>query len=313
MSELRQALDEYIAVRRGLGFDLRLPACLLRNFVSFVEANEATFITTALAVRWAKQPRDAQPATWASRLGMVRRFANWRSVTDPRTEVPPEGLLPYRYSRNPPYIYSDDEIERLIGAASDLPSFKGLRASSFSTLFGLLSVTGMRVSEALMLDGEDVDLEQGILSIRRTKFGKSRLVPVHSSTRDVLKRYDERRARVFPRPATPAFFLSERGTRITDWSAQYTFAKISQQIGLRAAAKGHGRGPRIHDMRHRFAARTLIAWYRTGVDVERELPKLATYLGHVHANETYWYLEAVPELLQLATQRLMKQAKEARS
>lgn len=310
MSELRQALDEYIAVRRGLGFDLRLPACLLRNFVSFVEANEATFITTALAVRWAKQPRDAQPATWASRLGMVRRFANWRSVTDPRTEVPPEGLLPYRYSRNPPYIYSDDEIERLIGAASDLPSFKGLRASSFSTLFGLLSVTGMRVSEALMLDGEDVDLEQGILSIRRTKFGKSRLVPVHSSTRDVLKRYDERRARVFPRPATPAFFLSERGTRITDWSAQYTFAKISQQIGLRAAAKGHGRGPRIHDMRHRFAARTLIAWYRTGVDVERELPKLATYLGHVHANETYWYLEAVPELLQLATQRLMKQAKE---
>jgi integrase len=313
MSELRQALEEYIAVRRSLGFDLRLPARLLHNFVSFVEANEATYITTALAIRWAKQPRDAQPATWASRLGMVRRFANWRSVTDPRTEVPPEGLLPYRYSRNPPYIYSDDEIERLIGAASDLPSFKGLRASSFSTLFGLLSVTGMRVSEALMLDGEDVDLEQGILSIRRTKFGKSRLVPVHSSTRDVLKRYDERRARVFPRPATPAFFLSERGTRITDWSAQYTFAKISQQIGLRAAAKGHGRGPRIHDMRHRFAARTLIAWYRTGVDVERELPKLATYLGHVHANETYWYLEAVPELLQLATQRLMKQAKEVGS
>lgn len=255
MSELRQALDEYIAVRRGLGFDLRLPARLLRNFVSFVEANEATYITTALAVRWAKQPRDAQPATWASRLGTVRRFASWRSATDPRTEVPPEGLLPYRYYRNPPYIYSDDEIERLIAAASDLPSSKGLRASSFSTLFGLLAVTGMRVSEALMFDHEDVDLEQGILSIRRTKFGKSRLVPVHSSTRDVLKRYDERRARVFPRPATPAFFLSERGTRITDWSARYTFAKISQQIGLRAAAKGHGRGPRIHDMRHRFAAR----------------------------------------------------------
>ena len=313
MSELRQALDEYIAVRRGLGFDLRLPARLLRNFVSFVEANEATYITTALAVRWAKQPRDAQPTTWASRLGMVRRFASWRSVTDPRTEVPPEGLLPYRYYRNPPYIYSDDEIERLIAAASDLPSSKGLRASSFSTLFGLLAVTGMRVSEALKLDREDVDLEQGILGIRRTKFGKSRLVPVHSSTRDVLKRYDERRARVFPRPATPAFFLSERGTRITDWSARYTFAKISQRIGLRAAAKGHGQGPRIHDMRHRFAVHTLIAWYRTGVDVERELPKLATYLGHVHANETYWYLEAVPELLQLATQRLMKQAKEAGS
>ena len=313
MSELRQALEDYIAVRRSLGFGLRLPARLLRNFISFLEANEATYITRDLAVRWAKQPDSAQPATWAWHLGMVRRFASWRSATDPRTEVPPEGLIPYRYYRKPPYIYNDDEIEGLMGAASELPSSKGLRASSFSTLFGLLSVTGMRVSEALMLDGEDVDLEQGILSIRRTKFGKSRLVPVHSSTRDVLKRYDERRARVFPRPATPAFFLSERGTRITDLSAQYTFAKISQRIGLRAAAKGHGRGPRIHDMRHRFAVHTLIAWYRTGVDVERELPKLATYLGHVHANETYWYLEAVPELLQLATQRLMKQAKEARS
>jgi integrase len=241
---------------------------------------------------------------------MVRRFASWRSVTDPRTEVPPEGLMPYRYYRKPPYIYSDDEIERLIAEASELPSSNGLRASSFSTLFGLIAVTGMRVSEALKLDREDVDLEQGTLTIRRTKFGKSRFVPVHSSTRDVLKRYDELRVRVFPRPATPAFLVSERGTRITEWTARYTFAKISQQIGLRAAAKGHGRGPRIHDMRHRFAAHTLIEWYRAGVDVERELPKLATYLGHVHVNETYWYLEAVPELLQLATQRLMKQAKE---
>jgi len=313
MSELRQALDDYIAVRRSLGFGLRLPASLLRNFISFAEANEATYITRELAVRWAKQPNNAQPATWAWRLGMVRRFASWRSATDPRTEVPPEGLIPYRYYRKPPYIYSDDEIEKLIGAASELPSSKGLRASSFSTLFGLLSVTGMRVSEALMLNREDVDLEQGTLTIRRTKFGKSRFVPIHSSTRDVLKRYNELKVRVFPRLATPAFFVSERGTRITEWNARYTFAKISQQIGLRAAAKGHGRGPRIHDMRHRFAAHTLIEWYRAGVDVERELPKLATYLGHVHVNDTYWYLEAVPELLQLATQRLMKKDKEVES
>ena len=196
MSELRQALEEYIAVRRSLGFDLRLPARLLHNFVSFVEANEATYITTALAIRWAKQPRDAQPATWASRLGMVRRFANWRSVTDPRTEVPPEGLLPYRYSRNPPYIYSDDEIETLIRAASQLPSSKGLRASSYSTLFGLLSVTGLRVNEALMLDRKDVDLKEGNLTIRRTKFGKSRFVPVHASTRHALQRYDALRGSI---------------------------------------------------------------------------------------------------------------------
>ncbi len=310
MSELRQALEDYLALRRSLGFDLRLPARSLRNFISFVEANEATYITRELAVRWAKQPDSAQPATWAWRLAMVRRFASWRSATDPRTEVPPEGLIAYRYYRKAPYIYSDEEIQRLIGAASELPSPKGLRAASFSTLFGLLSVTGMRVSEVLMLDHEDVDLEQGTLIIRRTKFGKSRFVPVHSSTRDVLKRYDDLRVRVFSRPITPAFFVSERGTRITQWNVRYTFAKISQQIGLRAVAKGHGRGPRIHDMRHRFAAQTLIEWYRAGVDVERELPKLATYLGHVHVNETYWYLEAVPELLQLATKRLVEKAKE---
>jgi integrase len=310
VSELRDALDDYIALRRALGFQLRLPARSLRNFVAFVEANQATYITTALAMRWATQPPDAQPATWAWRLGMVRRFASWRRVTDPRTEIPPEGLLPYRYYRSPPYIYSDEEIERLIRAAAKLPSAKGLRAHSYATLFGLLSVTGMRVNEALTLDREDVDLDQGLLAIRRTKFGKSRLVPVHVSTRDELKHYAERRADVFPRAATPAFFLSERGTRITEWSARYTFAKISQQFGLRAPAKGHGRGPRLHDMRHRFAAKTLIEWYRAGIDVERELPKLATYLGHVHVNETYWYLEAVPELLQLATKRLVEKAKE---
>jgi integrase/recombinase XerD len=156
-----------------------------------------------------------------------------------------------------------------------------------------------------------VDLDQGILTIRRTKFGKSRHVPVHPSTVDALRKYAETRDRILAKP-TPAFFVSERGVRITEWIARYTFAKISQQLGFRRAAKGHGRGPRLHDMRHRFAARTLVRWYRQGLDVERELPKLATYLGHVHINETYWYLEAVPELLQLATDRLLDNGKEAR-
>jgi integrase/recombinase XerD len=194
---------------------------LLRSFVSFLEATEATSITRALAVRWAEQPRDAQPATWAWRLGMIRRFARWRSLTDPRTEIPPDGLLPYRYHRNPPYIYSDEEIERLLVAAAELPSANGLRADSYATLFGLLAVTGLCVSEALMLDRADVDLEEGILVIRRTKFGKSRLVPLHRSTREVLERYDEQRTLVLSRLATPAFFLCERGGRITEWSTRY--------------------------------------------------------------------------------------------
>jgi integrase len=170
----------------------------------------------------------------------------------------------------------------------------------------------MRVNEALHLDRPDVDLDQGILTIRRTKFGKSRHVPVHSSTVDGLKEYAKKRDRVVSAPPGPAFFISERGTRITEWMARYTFARLSQQLGFRSIAKSHGRGPRLHDMRHRFAARTLVRWYRQGLDVERELPKLATYLGHVHINETYWYLEAVPELLQLATDRLLDNGKEPR-
>ena len=295
-----------------MGFELREVAGCLRNFVTFLGAEGASHITTELALRWATQPAHAQPSTWAWRLGMVRRFAAWHSTVEPRTEIPPAGLLPHRYQRKKPHIYSDEEIENLLRRAARLASPKGLRAHTYTTLFGLLAVSGMRVSEAVNLDRRDVDLSHGILTIRRTKFGKSRHVPIHPSTVAALQQYARRRDRILPMP-TAAFFVSERGTRITDCMARYTFAKLSQQLGLRSRAKGHGRGPRLHDMRHRFAACTLIHWYRAGLDVERELPKLATYLGHVHINETYWYLEAVPELLQLATDRITGGGKAARS
>jgi integrase/recombinase XerD len=307
VNSLEQALNDYLRIRRSLGFLLREPETSLRDFVAFSKANGASYITTELALNWATQPKNAQPSTWAWRLGMVRRFALWLSASEPRTEIPPVGLLPHRYRRKPPHIYSDEEIEKLLRQTQQLPSPKGLRARTYTTLFGLLVVTGMRINEALHLDGPDVDLNPGILHIRRTKFGKSRFVPIHPSTVHALEKYAEVRDRIFPAPSTPAFFVSERGRRITEWMARYTFAKLSQQIGLRSSAKGHGRGPRLHDMRHRFAARTLIHWYRAGLDVERELPKLTTYLGHVHVNDTYWYLEAVPELLQLATDRLIEQ------
>jgi integrase/recombinase XerD len=303
---LRRALKDYLRIRRSLGFRLREPGSLLRNFVVFLQAEGVPYITRELALRWATQPAKVHPATWAERLGMVRRFAIWHSAIDPRTEIPPAGLLPPRRRRKPPHIYSREEIEKLLRQTQQLPSPKGLRALTYTTLFGLLVATGMRVNEALGLDRPDVDLKLGILHIRRTKFGKSRYVPVHPSTIEALKKYTETRDRLFPAPLTPAFFISEQGRRITEWMARYTFAKLSQRIGLRASAKGHGRGPRLMDMRHRFAARTLIHWYRAGLDVERELPKLSTYLGHVHINDTYWYLEAVPELLQLATNRLMQ-------
>lgn len=306
MSTLREALKKYLRLRRNLGFQLRGTASALRSFLAFAEREGASYITTELALRWAQEPRQAQPATWAARLGMVRCFAVWLSATEQRTEIPPVGLLPYRYRRQRPYIYSDAEIEAIVRTASQLASPKGLKGRTYSTVFGLLSVTGTRVNEVLNLDRDDVDLQQGILRIRRTKFGKSRLVPLHESTRQVLVAYARARDRVVHRPATAAFFLSERGTRVTDCATRYNFAQVSRMVGLRAPTAGrrHGHGPRLHDMRHRFAACTLVKWYRRGLDVEREIPKLATYLGHVHVNDTYWYIEAVPELLELATRRL---------
>jgi integrase/recombinase XerD len=305
MNPLERALEDYIGIRRSLGSQLRQPASLLRKFVSFLRTEDASGITTTLALRWATQPTGVEPFRWAVRLGMVRRFAIWYSAIDPRTEIPSAGLLPFRRRRKPPHIYSDEEIEAILRRTQQLPSSKALRARTFTTLFALLVATGIRINEALSLDRSDVDLDRGILHIRRTKFRKSRYVPVHPTTVVALRKYTEARGRLFPAPSTPAFFLSERGRRIPAKTAQYNFAKVSQQVGLRLPAKHHGSGPRLHDLRHRFATRTLIQWYRAGLNVERELPKLSTYLGHVHVNDTYWYLEAVPELLQLATKRLI--------
>jgi integrase/recombinase XerD len=304
--------DERATRSRNLGSKLQGVEQVLRNFVAFAHREKASYITVDLALRWTKQSAEAKLATRAWRFQMVRHFALWRRATDPRTQVPPDDLLPHSYHRKPPYIYSDEEIDQLLRAARELPSSMGLRRLTYSTLFGLLSVTGMRVSEALALDRDDVDQEEAVLTIRRTKFGKSRLIPLHGSACKALAEYAEERDGFFPRPITPAFFISERGTRVTVRAAQYNFAKVSCEVGLRPPMKRyrHGRGPRLHDMRHRFATRTLIDWYRDGVDVEREIPRLATYLGHVHMRHTYWYLEAVPELLALATLRLDESEKE---
>ena len=306
MSTLHDALDSYLALRRGLGTELKRPGALLRRFVEFLDHEGAAVITTELALRWATEPAEATAATWAERLAHVRRFSAWLSTMDLDTEIPALGLLPVRYRRRPPYIYSDEEVEQIVREAARLASPLGLRAHTYSTLFGLLAATGLRHGEALALDREDVDLLAGVLAIRRAKFGKSRFVPLHDSTNSALHRYARQRDLCQPRPASPAFLLSERGTRITQCSARYNFAIVSRAVGLRPSGprNRHGRGPRIQDMRHRLAVKTLIQWYREGRDVQRELPKLSTYLGHVHVADTYWYLEAVPELLQLATKRV---------
>ena len=312
MNELVLLLDEYLATRRALGVKVVEHGSLLKRFVAFTVTHEAAFITTKRALQWATEPRDTQPAHWARRLGMVRQFARYAHAVDPRHEVPPPGLLPYRYRRCRPYLYDDTEIAELIAAAQELSTTTGFRPLTYATMLGLLSVTAMRVSEVLNLDRDDVDLTHGVVTVRDSKFGKSRYLPVHESTAQALNRYARRRDRLCPNPLTPAFFLAERGTRITGCALRWTFAKLSKQIGLRGPSKSHGIGPRLHDMRHRFAVNTLLRWYRDGVDVERHIPRLATWLGHVHVSDTYWYLTATPELLQLAARRLERIARRPR-
>lgn len=305
MSTMHDALTQYVALRRALGTKLEEPARTLEDFVGFLERQGSDFITSELALRWAMEPQGVQRATWARRLGMVRRFAAWLVTIDARTVVPPHRLLAPRRIRNKPHIFAEREIGQLMAEATRLVSPTGRRALTYTTLIGLLAATGLRPGEALALDNSDVDLEDGILSIRQTKFGKSRFVPVSDSTRAALQEYVRQRDALCPCGRTNAFLVSERGARLQGCAARRTFAKLSCTIGLRTAVgRRCGRGPRLQDFRHYFATRRLIEWYRAGVDVAREMAKLTIYLGHVEVAHTYWYLEAVPELLHFATERL---------
>lgn len=303
MTTWKKLLEEYLFLRRSLGFKLERVGSLLCGFVEFLEKEKASYITTKLALKWVTQSVDVQPARLATRLGMVRLFAKYQSAADPRTEIPPDGLLSCRYRRKQPYIYTDDEILKLLSAAQGLKSKLGLLSHTMSTLLGLLAVTGMRISEVINLDQKDVDLGQGILTVRQTKFNKWRLVPVHISTRDKLYQYARIRDRICPRLKSPAFFVSEHGMRLTDWTVRRWFVILSHQIGLRSSGDIHG--PRLHDMRHRFAILTLLGWYRQGeVCAGKNMVALTTYLGHGHITGTYWYISANPELLRLAALRL---------
>ena len=306
MNTLRQAVDEYLSLRRNLGFKLREAGKALLDFVTFMEQHRATYITQALALAWAQQPADAQPSHWAKRLSFVRGFARYRSSSDPRTQIPPPGLLPFQPKRARPYLYSDEEIENLLRAALNMPHRYERGALSpwvYYCLFGLLSVSGLRIGEACNLELQDVDLEAAVLTIRNAKFGKTRLVPLHASTCKVLADYIERRQRHWAgRPVSSYLFVSSWGNRLDSGQIHRAFYALSSQIGLRGESDSHG--PRLHDLRHRFATNTLVNWYRSGLDPERRLPLLSAYLGHVHVADTQWYLEGTPELMREAMRRL---------
>jgi integrase/recombinase XerD len=305
MNALSKELDRYLSIRRSLGYTLSTDERILRKFTAFAESENAEHVSSALFLRWKEVFGKANNQTWAHRLSAVRVFAQWLHSLDSKHEIPPQSLIPSRARRLHPHIYSEDDIRRIVEAAAELPSANGIRALTCSTLFGLIAVTGLRVSEALSLHADDVDLEAGVITIRKGKFGKARLVPVSDCTRTRLADYAKERDRLLSAPSQ-AFFVSDSGKRLTDCGARYNFAAVCQSIGLRPAQKynRHGRGPRIHDLRHTFAVRTLLNWYRDRAEPGREMIKLTTYLGHANPANTYWYIEAIPELLELASKRV---------
>lgn len=299
MTELRAAVEDYLAIRRQLGFVLERDGRLLPDFVGYLEGAGAARVTTELAVAWATLPA-AHPAWWRARLGIVRGFARHLKTIDPATEIPSGDLLRARRPRVRPYLYSDADIAALMEAARELrPQW---RAATYETLVGLLAVTGLRLGEALGLDRPDVELAGAVLVVRRAKLGKVREVPLHETTVEALRRYCRVRDRRWPSPATPSFFVAHRGDRLGAATVHDNFAELVRRASLEG--RGERCRPRPHDLRHSFAVRTLLGWYRAGADVEASLPLLSTWLGHVDPAATYWYFEAAPELLAVAAQRL---------
>lgn len=291
-------VQDYLRLRRALGFRLERAGLLLPQLVTYLEAAGATTVTSELAIAWARLPERARPNHWAQRLAVARGFARYLQTIDPATQVPPSGVFPTRRHRPTPYLWSAGDIGRLLEAAGALRP--PLRAATHQTLFGLIAVSGMRLGETVGLDRDDVDLSTGVITIRQAKFDRSRLVPMHPTTTDALGRYVADRDRLCPRPRSSAFFLTSVGTRLTRTGVDKTCREITTALGLRTATIH----PRVHDLRHRFAIDTLIRWQRSEVNVDEHIAVLSTYLGHVAPADTYWYLSAVPELMGLAAQRL---------
>lgn len=300
MSALHQAVDDYISLRRSLGFKLEDYPWMLHDLVGYLEAAGVTTITAELAVEWAQRPGvRAHPSYLGKRLCVVRGFARHLAAFDPATEVPSADLLHWRECRAEPFIYSDADIGALMTAARSLQP--ALRAATYETLIGLLSVTGARVGELLGLDNDDVDFDDGVLVIRYSKFNKSRELPLHPSTGEALRAYAAVRDRLCPRPRTPSFLVSAGHKRLAYETVQQTFARLAETAGLRPRTPRCR--PRLHDTRHSYACATLLGWYRDGLDVQARLPLLSAYMGHARPENTYWYLTAIPELLSLAAHR----------
>jgi integrase len=289
-----------LAVRRALGYKLARAEKLLAQFLSYLEDLGEERLRTEAALAWATLPTGAHRSWSSHRLSIVRGFAAYLHAIDPATEVPPVDLLPSRPCRATPYLYSDQDVAALIAAAAMLRTPH--RVATYRTLIGLLAVTGMRVGEVIALDRRDFDPINGLVIVREGKFGKSRELPLHSSAVDALRHYLRRRDRPRAAPNTPALLVSTAGARLLYCNVQCTFRRLVCRAGLEPRSTSCR--PRLHDLRHSFAVRTVLDGYRSGGDTGARLPLLSTYLGHVDPGQTYWYLSAAPELLELAAGRL---------
>jgi integrase/recombinase XerD len=300
MSALAEHAQNYLRLRRALGFKLKGEGVLLAEFVACAEQAGQSTITTEFALQWARRPRNGSRNYLSRRLRAVRSFARYLHALDPACEIPPLELLPASKYRPAPYLYRDEEIVALMTAAGAL--HPPLRAATFRTVIGLLACTGLRIGEALRLDRDDVDTTHGLLTVRDSKFGKSREVLLHPSTVAALDEYGQARDRLCPHPTQRSFFITTRGTRIAHPTIHLPFRALLTQTGITHPEPG--RHVRIHDLRHSFAVRTLLGWYRDGGDVAARMPLLSTYMGHVDPAATFWYLSATPELIALAANRL---------
>jgi integrase len=300
VTALAEAAADYLALRRRLGHDLADAHRLLPRFVAYLDDIGADTVTIEAAVAWSMAP-DVDPASsvWPRRMIVVRGFARHMAGIIPAIEVPPVGLIPSRQRWRPPFLFTAGDIERLMAAASSTIRWR-LPAATHSTLIGLLAVTGIRVGEALKLDDDDIDWDDGVVLVRESKFGKSRIVPLDRTTVDALRSFAATRDRLVDR-RVPAVFVSIRGNRMIYACVQDTFRRLCDTTRIGAEAPNR---PRIHDLRHRFAVNTLIGWHRDGENVDARLPALSTYLGHRDPRSTYWYLSAAPELLALAARRI---------
>lgn len=302
---LQRRIGDYLAERRRLGFVLRSRDTFLAGFADYVARHHHRGpLTVELMTDWVRQGKGGQgsPETWVRRLGKLRSFARYLKQFEPDTEVPDESIFGSEPGRVAPHIYHEDEITELLAAARQLGPHGSLRPMTFETLFGLMASTGLRVSEAINLRDADVDLKHGMLTIRQTKFAKSRQLPLHPSTVTALSHYRRQRAQHFPATDDSPFLIGSRGQRLGqplgERQVHRVFNALRDSLGW--VNRGAHAAPRLHDLRHTFAVRRMLLWHADGTDIDQMMLALSTYMGHAEILYTYWYLSAVPELMALA-------------